>query len=249
MPGLGERIGRWFRQADIGLKLGIRLGAAYIWVVNVTTRWEKQGSLEDYHCLAEDTGVLALIWHGRLFMTPVWAPSHIRSVAMISANRDGDLISGIVGRWGVKAARGSSYDHAKKRDKGGVRAYIQARRELKKGGVVVAISPDGPRGPRMRIQAGAAQIAIETQKPTILMTYSARWAITLNSWDRFLVPLPFGRGAQIFSEPIAPPKETDENTVQAFGKLLEARLTEMTLAADKACGRTPIEPAEPIDGS
>jgi lysophospholipid acyltransferase (LPLAT)-like uncharacterized protein len=242
MPGLGARIGRWFRQAELGLKFGILLGAGYIWLANATTRWRVEGKDRAYAAIAEAGGALALIWHGRLFMAPVWAPRNLRTVAMISANRDGDLISGIVGRWGVETIRGSSYDHVKKRGKGGVRAYLQAREELDKGDVVVAISPDGPRGPRMRLKPGAAQVAIETQRPVILMTYSVAWAMTTRGWDRFMIPLPFGRGLQLYSEPIFPPEAKDDETIQAFSLVLETQLNEMTQRADSELGRRRINP-------
>jgi len=229
----------------LGLSIVSRLGAGYIRLVNRTMRWRIEGSRAGFRRCAEDGGVIVAFWHGRLFIASTWAFDDIRTVAMISANRDGELFARTVKRFGIHGLRGSSYDHGKRRDKGGVRAYVQARRELKRDRIVVAITPDGPRGPRMRVQPGAPQLAVETQTPVQIMSFSARWAWTTGGWDRLVVPIPFGRGVQIYGDVLIPPTENTPETVAAFGRKIEEALTEATNRADDLCGRPRIEPAAP----
>lgn len=240
--GVLDRIGRWFRQSATGQFLGARIGAAYIRLVHATTRWEIVGLDEFQAAISPGTGVIAAIWHGRLFLSPTWGPKGRRTVAVISNNRDGDLISAIVWRFGVHSVRGSTYDREKRRDKGGAEVYNAALQELTLRNAVVAITPDGPRGPRMRAQRGVAQLAIETRLPVVPIAFSTVRGKLLRSWDRFLVPWPFGRGVQIFGAPIMPPPPGDDAAETAFLAAIETTLTEITNRADEICGRPPVTP-------
>jgi lysophospholipid acyltransferase (LPLAT)-like uncharacterized protein len=190
-------------------------------------------------------GFVCTTWHGRLFMSPTYAPAGKRAVAMISASRDGDLIAAIVGRWGVAAVRGSSQGHARRKARGGAQAYVAAARELSENGALIAITPDGPRGPRMRAQEGAAQLAFSQRAPVIAVGFSVRWGRHLASWDRFLLPLPFGRGAIVYSAPRLPPEDKSPPALARFREALEADLNAVTNQADDLCGRPHVLPAAP----
>ncbi|MEM0921936.1 MAG: lysophospholipid acyltransferase family protein [Pseudomonadota bacterium] len=234
-------IARWLRGSAWGRALSSRLGAGYIRLVTRTTRWHVEGKDVFDATEAEETGgVIAVIWHGRLFMSPTYAPvDRRRTIAMISNNRDGELIAAIVGRFDVDAVRGSTYDRAKRRDKGGLEAYHGAIAGLREG-ALVAITPDGPRGPRMRAQVGAAQLAVETASPVIPIAFSVRWGRLLGSWDRFLLPLPFGRGAIVYG-PVLRPSGQGVETVR---REMEQSLTETTNRADALCNRPAVVPGE-----
>jgi len=246
MAGRVDALGRWVRHSATGRYVASHLGALYIRLVNSTTRWQISGQKNFDSVLAPGTGVIAVIWHGRLFMSPVWAPKGRRTVAMISNNRDGDLISAIVRRFGVFSVRGSTYDHDKLRDKGGAEAYSGARRELTAENAVVAITPDGPRGPRMRTQRGAALLAIATGVPVQPIAFSTVRGKTMKSWDRFVFPAPFGRGVQVFGEPIQPPASDDEAAVDALAREIEEVLCRITDQADDMCGRALVGQGPPV---
>ena len=241
---LGDALARRIKRSPVGRALAARLAFAYIRLVTRTTRWDVRGRDRFHGALdADGRGAIAVMWHGRLFMAGTYAPVRRRKViAMISRNRDGDLIAGIVRRFGVVSVRGSTHDRAKRRGKGGARAYDGAARGLLEDGAVVAITPDGPRGPRMRAQAGTAQLAIETGRPVIPIAFSVRRGAVLKSWDRFLLPWPFNRGAIIFGEWLAPPKDPSPEARRAFHTAVETALTEATNLADDLCGRNRIAP-------
>lgn len=240
--GLAKRLGRWARQSPFVLALGGHAGALYIRLVMATTRWDVRGREHFDKAIARKGGVIGATWHGRLCLAPYWMPPGRRTVGMISANRDGELITRILARFGVEAVRGSSYDKVKGRDKGGARALVEAEAELAWGSVLV-ITPDGPRGPRMRVQPGTAQLSIRTRAPVFPMTYAVRRGRELKSWDRFLLPYPFGRGVQIMGAPLMPPKDMSAEAVEAFRVQIETALISLAREADIACGRTPVEPA------
>ncbi|MEM6905298.1 MAG: lysophospholipid acyltransferase family protein [Pseudomonadota bacterium] len=238
-------IARWLRQSPSGRAVGSRIGAGYIQLVTRTTRWQVEGkAIFDRLVAEEHGGIIATIWHGRLFMSPTYAPVDRRHViAMISNNHDGQLIADVVARWGVTAVRGSTYDRAKSREKGGAEAYAGAMQGLREG-AVVAISPDGPRGPRMRCQKGAAQLALTTGSPVIPIGFSTRRGTLLRNWDRFWVPAPFGRGAIVYGEVLRP----GEGPAEAFHLAVETALTAATDRADDLCSRPRVAPGPPIEG-
>lgn len=218
-----------------------RLIAAYVGLVLRTTRWTIEGGEGAASLAAQPGGIVAVMWHGRLFLSPTYAPAGRRAVAMISQSRDGDLVAGIAAAWGVGAVRGSTYDSRKRREKGGRDAYAAAAAELRRGSII-AITPDGPRGPARRAQPGAAQLAIAERAPVVAVAFSARWAVNLPSWDAFLLPLPFGRGAIVYSEPRLPPEASGQQALGAFLHQIEADLDRVTDRADALCGRAAAAP-------
>lgn len=237
MARTSDGIGGWLRKSPVGRFIGAHIGALYIRLVNWSTRWERIGADHYATLLKSGTGVIATAWHGRLFMAPLWVPRGRRAVAMISRNDDGELISALVRRFRVVAIRGSTYDREKQREKGGAEVFSEAIEELTQRHALMAITPDGPRGPRMRAQRGIAQLSIETGAPIQPIAFSVRNGKVMRSWDRFLLPFPFGRGVQIFGEPLWPPAPGDEPAAEAYLARIEDSLNRLTLDADARCGR------------
>jgi lysophospholipid acyltransferase (LPLAT)-like uncharacterized protein len=234
---------RRLSRAVAGSNAAAVLISSYIWLVARTTRWTVIGRDGWDALVARPEGFVCTAWHGRLFMSPSYAPPDKRAVAMISASRDGDLIAAVVGRWGVAAVRGSSHDHAKRKAKGGAEAYVAAVRELSRSGALIAITPDGPRGPRMRVQHGVARLALTQGVPVIAVGFSVCWGRHLASWDRFLLPLPFGRGAIVYSGPRLPTADKSPEALERFRQALEEDLNDVTNRADDLCGRPHVLPA------
>lgn len=240
---------RRLNRALVGSGMAVALGAFYIRLVIRSTRWTVIGRDSWEALVARPDGFICTTWHGRLFMSPSYAPpadgpGGKKAVAMVSISHDGDLIARISERWGVAAVRGSSNDYVKRRQKGGGQAYIGAARELARNGALIGITPDGPRGPRMRAQAGVARLAALQGVPVVAIGFSVRWGVHLSSWDRFLLPLPFGRGAVIYSEPRLPFAEASPQALEQFREALEADLNDVTNRADDMCGRVRVPPAE-----
>ena len=96
-------------------------------------------------------------------------------------------------------------------------------------GYDLAITPDGPRGPRYEVQAGAIALAQLTGQPLVPCCYSLAWKITLKSWDRFQIPLPFGRAVMRFGEPLRVPREASDEQRELLRLQLQERLRELTV--------------------
>ena len=108
--------------------------------------------------------VIVAFWHGRQIMMPLCYGGS-RLAILISRHRDGELIHRIVRRFGFDTVRGST-------TRGGAQALRQMAR-LGRSGADLAVTPDGPRGPRCVAQAGVAELAKLTGLPIIPLTFSA----------------------------------------------------------------------------
>ncbi|MFM7347747.1 MAG: hypothetical protein ACKO1J_20540, partial [Tagaea sp.] len=93
--------------------------------------------------------------------------------------------------------------------------------------------PDGPRGPARQAAQGVAAAAALAKVPAVPVAYSVSCAKFLRSWDRLVVPLPFGRGAMIGGEALPPPSR---DGVEKFTATLQARLDGLCVETDRMTG-------------
>lgn len=221
------------------------LGAFYIRLVTWTVRWQVDGAASRALIQSGKGRYLAPVWHGRLLAIPGQKTRALNAHAVISANRDGDIIAACVAKFDVPSVRGSSWNKDKvDRDKGGREAMEAARVLLNDNAdVTVVLTPDGPRGPRMRCQKGVAALSALTGVPVMPFAYATRRARVLRSWDRFMVPFPFDRGAVVFGDLIPAPGRDDPGTLEDHRLAIEAALLAASHRADIMCGREPTAPS------
>ena len=234
----------------VQIVLGALMGG-YMGLVKYTTRWTvlNDGSMREI--AAGGKGAIGAFWHGRLLMSiAFWPPRTQPPAIIVSRSADGDVIARAAAHHGVAGIRGSSRKTRKDGSvdgKGAMSAYRAMVRHVEEGGVM-AITPDGPKGPRMRVQPGALRLAEATGAPVFAISWSTRWRIVFNSWDRFVLPLPFSRGVIVWSEPLyvtANPSAEERETARLR---LEEELNTVTLKADTWCGVEPVEPAPAGEG-
>lgn len=146
--------------------------------------------------LNDDVYVVAF-WHGELLMQP-FNYQKLKPLgkvsAMISEHRDGESITRTVEHLGIHSIRGSS-------TRGGAKALIGAIKELK-GGDDIAITPDGPKGPRHSVADGIVAICQKTNAKILVFNCKPTKYWQFNSWDKFMVPKPFGTLEFFISEPV-----------------------------------------------
>jgi len=170
--------------------------------------------------------VIFCVWHNRLalaiasykFTRTNWPGDGL--AAMISASRDGGLIANVVERFGLQPIRGSS-------SRRGPQALLEATSWVKKN-YNIAITPDGPRGPRYKIQMGIIDLARITGCPIIPTSHDAHWKIRLRSWDRFQIPLPFSRCELRFGLPIHVPRDASDAERERLRQHLEHAMLAIT---------------------
>ncbi len=134
-----------------------------------------------------------VLWHSRIL--PLLA-LHKREgvVLLISRHRDGEYLADLAQGWGYRSVRGST-------QRGGEVGLLGIVRALQ-GGAVVAMTPDGPRGPRERVQPGAIAAAQHAGVPLISVGARTASAWYLRSWDRMCLPKPFAAVDVRYSAPI-----------------------------------------------
>jgi lysophospholipid acyltransferase (LPLAT)-like uncharacterized protein len=162
----------------------------------------------------EHPPVIIAFWHNRLFLMAPYYEHYCRgrtALTLISRSRDGQFMSDVAARFGIKAARGSSSRH-------GASAALTALRAAHDEKVDIVITPDGPRGPRYQVQPGVLRLAQATGRPIITITTNLQWKKVLRSWDRFQVPLPFSRCELIAGEPIFVPEGASEAELEQISR-------------------------------
>ncbi|HSR10730.1 MAG TPA: lysophospholipid acyltransferase family protein, partial [Thermodesulfobacteriota bacterium] len=160
----------------------------------------------------------------RLLMMP-FLPKRGRVGMMVSRHRDGEFIARAVKLFGIDSLRGST-------TQGGT-AALRAMIRFYRDGANLAITPDGPQGPRHVVQPGVIELARQTGGPILPVTYSASRKKVFASWDRFILPYPFSRVVFIWGEPLLVPRETDRTSLEEIRLILEERLKRITEEADR----------------
>jgi len=207
-----------------------RLAARLVWVlirlVALTLRWRWK----------DDFGVsspgnrqrfIFAVWHNRLALSQViykrmdiHRGQERRLAALVSASRDGGLLARVLELFGTIGIRGSSS-----------RRGAQALRELATEagqGRDLAVTPDGPRGPKYEPQTGIMALAQITGLPIVPVSYWLGWKWTLGSWDGFQIPLPFSAVEVEFGEPMHVPPAADETAREALRQKFRETLLAMT---------------------
>jgi lysophospholipid acyltransferase (LPLAT)-like uncharacterized protein len=163
--------------------------------------------------------VIMAFWHNRLFLMAPFYDRFCRSrgaMALISRSRDGQFISDVCAWFGIRSARGSSSRH-------GVAAALAAVHAARDEKLHIVITPDGPRGPRYRVQSGVLRLAQATGRPIVTVTTYVRWKWVFDSWDRFQLPLPFSRCQLVSGEPIfVPPDASGEDLEKLAARVAES---------------------------
>jgi len=217
------------------------LGAQYIRLVYRTSRWDVRGAETPQALWDAGQPFILSFWHGRLLLMPYCWDRRKTIRMLISAHADGQLIAKTVGHFGIETIAGSSASTDKKKDKGGTQAYRDILRTLKAGGYV-GITPDGPRGPRMRVAGSIVEAARRSSVPILVCTFSTTRRRLLGSWDRFLLAWPFSRGVFLWSDPIEIPRDEDADAAR---RRLEGVMNDLSAEADRLCGHEPVLPADP----
>ena len=218
---------------------GAELLGAYLRFALATTRWRIEGS-DHLDRVIEDTPCVFAFWHERLaLMSALWLLARRRRAraepgtvaamhVLISANRDGQLYGAIVRRMGARVVHGS---RAKGRDQKGGAAGLRALLGVLNGGGQVALTPDGPRGPAHRAAPGVAQLAGLARVAVIPLSAQTSRRRHLPSWDRMVLPLPFGRGVLVCGAPVLVPREAWAASLP----VIEAALNAAQSRADARC--------------
>ncbi|MGG5817660.1 lysophospholipid acyltransferase family protein [Falsiroseomonas sp. HW251] len=208
-----------------------RILGGYIGLVAWTTRWQLVGAAPGIEAIRAGRPLVIAFWHERLPLIPALfrlaiaeepAVARLTPHVLVSRHRDGRFIGNAVERFGVRMVYGSS-------SRGGAAALASLLRVLR-GGDPVLITPDGPRGPRRVAAPGVAQLAAASGALVLPVGAASSAHRILSSWDRMMLPLPFGRGAIVCGPLIAVPRDGAEAALPAIAAALDAACAEAEAA-------------------
>ena len=206
-------------------RVAAKLISTFIRCVTATIRFSKDDPAGYFR--AEPPKTIFAVWHNRLALSAAMYQRYVRGfnssrrmAAMVSASRDGGLLAQILENFGIEPVRGSS-------SRRGPQALIEMTSCAERG-LDLAITPDGPRGPRYEAQDGVIVTAQVTGLPILPASYHLNWKIRLKSWDAFQIPLPFARCNIVFGNPIIVPREISDDERESLRKQLEQTLREIS---------------------
>lgn len=227
-----------------------RLIGGYMLFVGITTRWTRVNQAAVAPFWLPDGGrVIVCMWHGRFSLVHrMWSfgPRVPKIKVLISQSRDGGIVASTALTVGAEVIRGSEAKKGSGKSKRGLEAMRDMVRHIEGGGAI-AMTPDGPRGPRMRAKRGPVVLAKIAGAPLLALTWATSSRIVINdSWDKFMLPLPFAKGVLIWGNPIAPPApDANDAEIEAVRLALEVELNRISAEADALVGHAAIEPAAP----
>ncbi|MDA0228984.1 MAG: lysophospholipid acyltransferase family protein [Proteobacteria bacterium] len=214
------------------------LAANYIRFVYITSRWREEGREPANELMRDGRPYIAAFWHGRLLMAPTGWRSRAPISTLISQHRDGEMIARTLHHFDIHTVRGST-------TRGGSKALRELLLAIKNGRNV-AITPDGPRGPRMQAQSGIILLARLSGAPIVPATYSVSRRKLASSWDRFVIAWPFSRGLFLWGAPIHVARDADDEALETARQSLETTLNELTATADRRVGVDPVTPDKAV---
>lgn len=157
--------------------------------------------------------VIICFWHNRILGITLTFIRHYPGTArkgvtvLTSASRDGEILAQLVGQFGMGAVRGSS----SRRGSRALRELV----DLAENGHDIAITPDGPRGPRYSLGPGAISLAQLTDTPIVPMHAKFSRCLRMKSWDGFIIPLPFSKVSVTVDDSIRVPRELSNQAFEA----------------------------------
>lgn len=176
-----------------------------------------------------------LFWHETM-LYPACAYSRFRIAILVSRHRDGELIAQVVRMLRGVSLRGST-------DRGGKRGGMAAIRGMMRHGRAnhLAITPDGPRGPRRKVQDGPIYLASRSSMPLVPTGFAFENPWRMGSWDRMALPRPFTRARCVIAPPIDVPKNLDRRRLAEYRERVQSVIDRVQEQAEHLAdtGRTP----------
>lgn len=167
-----------------------------------------------------EQGVIFAFWHNMLALSPAMFIGHRNIYALISPHLDGKILNDLVGKFGCRVIVGST----NKNPIGALRNIIG---KLSQGANII-VTPDGPKGPVYKVNSGITEIAYRYNKKLIPTVSSTSRCFRLKSWDKLIIPLPFGIIKIIVGSPLELTNDKIQNHIS-----LEKQLTSLTESLKK----------------
>jgi lysophospholipid acyltransferase (LPLAT)-like uncharacterized protein len=192
------------------------------WIATLSYRYRWFGKNVDPHQPNFDGRYVYIFWHENMLL-PLYHYGRADVWVLISQHADGQLITEVCHRMRFRTVSGST-------TRGGVQAVRKMLRLSTHGHL--AITPDGPRGPRRVVQPGLIYLASRTGLPIVPIGIGYHRPWRMNSWDRFALPRPFTRGYCITADPIVVPADSTREQLEDYRLRVEEILHRVSSMAE-----------------
>jgi len=183
------------------------------------------------------------MWHGQFLMLPTLYTGQVRVSAILARHDDAALLGEILERFNIQLVRGAGAGE-RKRDRGGVYALRTALKTLASG-ATFAMTADVPPGPARRAGEGIVTLARMSGRPIVPFAAATSRYVSLSTWSRMTVNLPYGKLAYVIGEPIFVPRDAAEETLEHYRQKVEAGLNATTARAYELAGANPARATPP----
>ncbi|MDR0735173.1 MAG: lysophospholipid acyltransferase family protein [Elusimicrobiota bacterium] len=214
------------KKPNIKYRIVANLASFYLHFVGFFTKFIYAGSKTAMELDAKQRVIYAF-WHNQQLFLLYPYRNRGKICVLVSMSKDGEYIARSLPKFKMKAMRGST-------TRGGYSA-LRGLMDISEAGYSPAITPDGPRGPVYNARSGIIYLAQKTHLPIIPAGVACSCRISVNSWDKFQIPLPFGKCALVYGEPVWV-GETDD--IEDARKKLTDILNTATEQAQRLVGRT-----------
>lgn len=214
--------------------------AAWVWFVRLTCRvyYEDEAHIQPFW--DEKKPVIAVTWHGRTLIAPFCWRSRTPYTTLASRHSDGEATALFFKIFGIRSIRGAGTGKASRKsykNKGGVTAFRSMLKALQND-ISIWITADIPPGPAKECDISIVTLARQSGAPIVPMAMRSTHCFALTkTWDRFLLPLPFGRIAYIWGAPIYVSKESTTDAMEAIRQALEGDLNRLGGRANRIAAR------------
>ena len=233
-----KRVRRWLAARAIALA-AIVLPRLYVWYMRLvwaTSRHDDRLLTPLLRgCVARHGRAVAVLWHEEVFSV-AFAYRHLRGHTLASVSDFGEVITGMLRLCNFVVFRGGSGSRSRRREVlPDLIDHMQTTPD-----VIYGLTVDGSNGPVYRVKPGCVTIAAACRAPIVVVRTWYTRAITLRTWDRSQIPLPFTRRITLATGPYWIAPDADEEEREVFRKHIENELLEMTVRAKSLTGEDAI---------
>ena len=163
------------------------------------------------------------LWHEN-FLIPITRLGNPAVATLVSHHADGEILGSLIRASGMSVVRGST-------SRGGITAVRKLLRDEPQHRHL-AVTPDGPRGPRRQVQPGVVFLASRMGMELVPVGVGHQNPFRVKSWDSFAIPQPFSRVRCLLGSPFSVPSGLGSEDLEPYCKLLQAELDRLTAAAE-----------------
>ena len=210
----------------------------HIWLVQRTSRWlphlaEIEGRRQARRLTSQHPFIFAM-WHGQFMLLPLLCFPKYPTKVMVARHGDAAIASQMLKHFDIELIRGAGAG-ARRKDRGGSHA-VRASQEALRNGVSVAMTADVPPGPARHAGMGIVTLARLTGRPIVPVAIASSRHLSLNTWSRMTINLPWSRCGAAVGDPIFVPADASPELLGELRSQVEAGLNEATREAYAKAG-------------